>query len=110
MKDGLAPSDGHWNYSCMVTVSLGETRASSNTRAYHLDQPGLLFSEILENSSFMKHPLIVAHGTAGAVISIRASPINTIFPGPISFQSKPPMVIFSPVDPGLIGCPSLRSD
>ena len=51
---------------------------------------------------------ILEHGDVAAVISIATSPIVTREPARIRVQSMPERVRFSPIEPGLMGCPSPR--
>ena len=87
-------------------LSLTDMTPSFLTDAYHLDQPGFCFSEILVKPTSAKDSEIVLHGGAGPVISISTSPILHLVPAFIKVQSSPSIVKFSPVLPGLIGFPS----
>ena len=90
----------------ILTTSFRLTISSLSTLAYHLDHPGCFFSDIRIKCPSLKDLAMVLHGGAGFVSSIFACPISSITTCFNLFQSWPWIVMFSPVDPAKIGCPS----
>ena len=84
----------------ILTRSPFFTKPSLSTEAYHLDQPGFLISEILENSPNKNESEIFLQGVVGPVTLISDSPTLSINPDFIKLQSIPSIVMFSPVEPG----------